>query len=85
MRNRNSVGKTSGKSLKNKDCKRIWLITTNDNINAIKFYQKCGFVFSAVYCDAIKNSRRIKPEIPLIGNFNIPIRDELEFELILTE
>jgi len=64
-------------------CKRLWLITTNDNTNGLKFYQKCGFHIVAVYPDAIEKSRELKPEIPLFGNDGIPIRDEIELEKIL--
>ena len=64
-------------------CKRLWLITTNDNINALRFYQKRGFVLVDLHRNALELSRRLKPEIPLIGNDGIPIRDELELEMIL--
>lgn len=64
-------------------CKRLWLITTNDNTHAIRFYQRRGFVLAAVHRDAIATSRAIKPEIPLLGNDDIAIRDEIEFELML--
>jgi N-acetylglutamate synthase-like GNAT family acetyltransferase len=64
-------------------CKRVWLITTNDNLHALKFYQKRGFTLAALHSNAIEQSRRLKPQIPLIGNDGIPIRDEIElaFEL----
>ncbi|MCX6835976.1 MAG: GNAT family N-acetyltransferase [candidate division Zixibacteria bacterium] len=64
-------------------CRRIWLITTNDNLNAIRFYQRRGFSIAAVHINAIEYSRLLKPSIPLIGNHGIPIRDEIEFELSL--
>lgn len=64
-------------------CRRLWLITTNDNIPAIRFYQKRGFHLVAVHPDAVAESRRLKPEIPLVGLDGIPIRDELEFEIML--
>ncbi len=64
-------------------CKRLWLITTNDNTNALQFYQKRGFRLAAVHRNAIEKSRRLKPEIPLTGNDGIPIRDEIELEMIL--
>ena len=64
-------------------CKRLWLITTNDNTAAMRFYQKRGFLFQAIHARSIEQSRRIKPEIPLSGNEGIPIRDEIEFELPL--
>ena len=63
--------------------KRVWLITTNDNVDALKFYQKRNFVLKKIYTDAIKLSRELKPSIPLIGNYGIPIRDEIELEIIL--
>ena len=66
---------------KNRNCRRIWLITTNDNIDAIKFYQRKGFNIASFYKNAIDKSRRLKPTIPLIGNHDIPIRDEIEFEI----
>jgi ribosomal protein S18 acetylase RimI-like enzyme len=64
-------------------CRRIWLITTNDNVHALRFYQKRGFKIKDIYVDAIKQSREIKPEIPLIGMHGIPIRDEIELEVKL--
>jgi GNAT superfamily N-acetyltransferase len=64
-------------------CRRLWLITTNDNLPALRFYQKRGFRLAAFYRDAIDNSRKIKPQIPLTGIDGIPIRDELELEIPL--
>lgn len=64
-------------------CIRLWLITTNDDINAIRFYQKKGFDLKAAHINAMELSRKLKPSIPLIGMDNITIRHELEFEIIL--
>ena len=64
-------------------CKRIWLITTNDNTPALRFYQKRGFLLAAVYPNALEESRKLKPEIPLVGMDGIPIRDEIELEMPL--
>jgi ribosomal protein S18 acetylase RimI-like enzyme len=64
-------------------CRKIWLITTNDNLNALRFYQKRGFALVAIHRDAIAQARKIKPAIPLIGNDGIPVRDEIEMELTL--
>ena len=64
-------------------CKRLWIITTNDNMNALRFYQKRGFVLVAVHRNALEQSRKLKPEIPLIGNDGIPLRDEIELEIML--
>ena len=64
-------------------CKRCWLITTNDNIHAIRWYQKRGFTIAAIHVNALAESRKLKPEIPLLGNDGIPLRDEIEFEILL--
>jgi ribosomal protein S18 acetylase RimI-like enzyme len=64
-------------------CRRVWLITTNDNLTALAFYQKRGFVLTALHPNAIAESRKLKPEIPLVAENSIPIRDELELELWL--
>jgi GNAT superfamily N-acetyltransferase len=64
-------------------CRRLWLITTNDNTAALRFWQKRGFRLAAVHRDAVEKSRRIKPEIPLTGNDGVPIRDEIELEMVL--
>ena len=64
-------------------CRRLWLITTNDNVEAIRFYQKRGLTIAAVHANALEQSRKLKPQIPMIGNFGIPIRDEIEFEMWL--
>ena len=64
-------------------CKRVFLITTNDNLNALGFYQKRGFELVAVYRGAVNESRKLKPSIPLVGMNNIPLRDEIELEMSL--
>jgi ribosomal protein S18 acetylase RimI-like enzyme len=64
-------------------CRRLWLVTTNDNIQALGFYQKRGFVISAVRLNVFEKNRLLKPEIPLYGESGIPIRDEIEFEIKL--
>jgi RimJ/RimL family protein N-acetyltransferase len=64
-------------------CKRLWLITTNDNMNALRFYQKRGFELVAIHRNALDISRKLKPEISLIGNDGIPLRDEIELEMVL--
>jgi len=67
---------------KERNVKRLWLITTNDNLNALKFYQKNNFRLVKVYAGAIAESRKIKPQIPEIGEDGIPIRDEIELEIL---
>lgn len=63
------------------NCKRLFLITTNDNLHALGFYQRRGFELVAVHRGAVNGSRKIKPTIPLIGMNNIPLRDEIELEM----
>ena len=62
---------------------RIMLITTNDNLPALRFYQKRGFDLVQIRRNALEQARKIKPEIPLIGMDSIPIKHEIELELIL--
>ncbi|MFC2136569.1 GNAT family N-acetyltransferase [Bacteroidota bacterium] len=64
-------------------CKKVWLVTTNDNTNAIRFYQKRGFEWTGFYKDAVKESRKLKPEIPEIGFDNIPVKHEIELEYLI--
>jgi ribosomal protein S18 acetylase RimI-like enzyme len=64
-------------------CRRLWLITTNDNLDAIRFYQRRGFTIAAVHVNALAESRKLKPAIPMIGEHGIPLRDEIEFEMWL--
>src|SRR5574341_89696 len=64
-------------------CRRVWLITTNDNLNALRFYQKRGFALAALNRGAVNAARKYKPEISLMGENGIPIRDELELEMLL--
>ncbi len=59
---------------------RLVLAVTNDNINALRFLQKRGFVIRAVHTDTIARGRTLKPEIPLIGYNGIPIQTEIEME-----
>jgi ribosomal protein S18 acetylase RimI-like enzyme len=65
-------------------CTRLWLITTNDNLHALRFYQRRGFRLAALHRDAVTESRKQKPSISLIGLNGIPIRDEIELEMSLT-
>lgn len=67
------------------DCKRVWLITSNDNTRAIRFYQKRGFDMICIHKHAITEARVLKPSIPLNGYDDIPIKHEVEFEYILND
>lgn len=58
-----------------------WVITTNDNVDALRFYERCGFCLVTVHRGAVDRSRtNLKPEIPVLGAYGIPLRDELELE-----
>ncbi len=66
-----------------KNCERVFLITTNDNLNALGFYQRRGFELVKINRGALLETRKLKPGVPLIGDHNIPLRDEIELELSL--
>ena len=64
-------------------CRRLWLITTNDNEPAMTFYSRWGMHLVAVHRGAIAESRKLKPQISRFGIGGRPIEDEVEFELLL--
>jgi len=64
-------------------CGKAVLITTNDNLKAMGFYQRRGFDMARLYRNAVDAARSIKPEIPTVGEDGIPLRHEIEFEKIL--
>lgn len=76
------IDKVVGKAREN-GSPRVWLITTNDNTHAIRYYQRRGFEWVAFYKDSMAESRKIKPEIAEIGFNDIPMKHEIEFEMIL--
>ncbi len=60
----------------------IRVVTTNDNLRALGFYQRRGFRLVALRSGAVDESRRtLKPGIGVVGEGGIPIRDELELAL----
>lgn len=61
-------------------CQRLWLVTTNDNTPALRFYQRRDFDLVAIHRNAVQEARRLKPEIPDVGLDGIPIRHEIEME-----
>ena len=67
---------------KKNNCTRVKLVTTNDNIRGLEFYQKRGFTFSNLFKNSIEEySRKLKPQIPLYADNGLPIRDEIELEM----
>ena len=68
------------KVAKNNNCKKMRLITTNDNMRALQFYQKRGYCLTKLYPNAMEEVRKVKPDIPELGDNDIPLRDEIELE-----
>jgi GNAT superfamily N-acetyltransferase len=66
-------------------CRRLWLITTNDNRAAIGFYRAAGWREVARHRGAVREARSLKPGIPELAADGTPIEDELEFELLLQD
>jgi GNAT superfamily N-acetyltransferase len=64
-------------------CERLWLVTTNDNLRALRFYQRRGLRLVAVHAGAVDLARALKPQIPVVGAHGIAIHDELELALDL--
>lgn len=65
------------------NCRRVFLITTNDNLDGLGFYQRRGFELVTIRRGALDETRKLKPGIPLIGENHIPLRDEIELEMSL--
>lgn len=61
-------------------CRSVWLATTNDNLSALKFFQKRDYRLVAVHYGAVTAARKLKPSIPLTGCEGIPLRDEIVLE-----
>ena len=66
----------------NKKCRRLYLMTTNDNLDALRFYQKRGFHICGIHLDSVKFSRKLKPTIEMTGDHGIPVRDEIDLEFL---
>jgi GNAT superfamily N-acetyltransferase len=58
--------------------REIRLTMTNDNLDALRFYQRRGFRIAAVRPGAVDAARRLKPSIPMVGNYGIARHDEIE-------
>lgn len=63
-------------------CRQIRLVITNDNLRALRFFQKRGFSLHQLHLNTMETARKIKPSIPDKGQDGIPIRHEIELELI---
>jgi ribosomal protein S18 acetylase RimI-like enzyme len=65
-------------------CRRAWLVTTNDNLDALRFYQRRGWRLVQVHRGAVDAARALKPQIPTMGGYGVEIHDEIELEHALT-
>lgn len=65
------------------DCQRLWVVTTNDNADAQRFYRAHGGHEVAIHRGAVLEARRLKPEIPECSDDGTPITDEIEYEFPL--
>jgi GNAT superfamily N-acetyltransferase len=62
-------------------CREIRLTTTNDNVDALRFYQRRGFRLAELRPGAVDRSRQEKPQIPRTGDYGIPLHDEIDLTL----
>ena len=62
-------------------CRRFWVVTTNDNVDALRFYQRRGFRLAELRTGAVDRSRQEKPQIPRTGDYGIPLHDEIDLAL----
>jgi len=63
------------------DCTEVRLTTTNDNVDALRFYQRRGFRLAELRPGAVDRTRLEKPQIPRSGDYGIPLRDEIDLTL----
>ncbi|MFC1842883.1 GNAT family N-acetyltransferase [Candidatus Dependentiae bacterium] len=68
---------------KSRNCNKLCLMTTNDNLDALRFYQRRGFHICGIQINSMVISRKMKPSIPEIGDYGIPMRDEIDLELFI--
>jgi GNAT superfamily N-acetyltransferase len=76
--------RAAARQAREEGCRKLRLITTNDNLKALRFYQKRGFRIRAVFPDQVDISRKLKPDIPERGQNGIPLKDEILLEKDLT-
>lgn len=72
-------------NLAKRESKSLVLYITNDNLNALKFWQKKGFRMVKILPNAVDNARKIKKEIPLVGYNGIPLQDEILLKKFLNK
>lgn len=63
--------------------RRLLVATTDDNTDALGFYQSLGFRLVRIEFDWMDRVRERKPGVPLTGNRGLPLRDLLVLEKAL--
>jgi GNAT superfamily N-acetyltransferase len=63
----------------------IRLSTTNDNLDALRLYKRRDFTLAALRPGAVTAARVAKTSIPLVGDYGVEIRDEIDLVLPLPE
>jgi GNAT superfamily N-acetyltransferase len=58
--------------------REIRLTTTNDNVDALRFYQRRGFRLAELRPGALDQARQVKPQMPTVGDYGIPLHDEID-------
>jgi len=71
------------RTARRRGCREVRLTTTNDNVDALRFYQRRGFRLAELRPGAVDRARRDKPEIPRTGEYGIPLRDEIDLMLLI--
>jgi GNAT superfamily N-acetyltransferase len=69
--------------LRPRGVRRVWLVTTNDNLRAATLYLRAGYRLVRVHLDGMEAVRRVKPGIPRTGMNGLPLSDIWEFEKFL--
>ena len=65
-------------------CRRLWLVTTNNNVRALAVYQRWGLDIVAFHPHAVDDARRrLKPSIAERDADGIPIAHEFVLQLLL--
>ena len=63
--------------------RQIRLTTPNYNLDALRFYQRRGYRLAALRPGVVDLARREKPSIPAVGDYGLPVRDEIDLMLDL--
>lgn len=87
LRQRRGVGAALVQALEGiaipQGCSTLSVTTTNDNLDALAFYQHLGFSLKGAGLGLVDQARKLKPSIAEIGEHKIPIHDEIYLEKAL--